>query len=91
MTRSVTMNLDQLKSIVHEVLRAKAPHYPCDIDKETVLGAGGLNLDSIGCLEVVLMIEKRTGIQLRNENLTTDVLQTAGGLIEFLKRCGMNS
>lgn len=84
------MNPEKLKAIVHKVLRAKAPLFSGEISDHTPLGPDGLNIDSIACLEVVLMLEKATGFMLRNENLTADALKTAGSLIEFMARTGRN-
>ncbi len=78
------MNHEAMKATVYDVLRSKAPFYSGAWRDDTPLGYGGLHLDSIGCLEVVLMLEKRTGISIRNEHLTADVLQTAGSLVDFL-------
>lgn len=78
------MNREQLAEIIHEVLRLKVPHYPGMLRENTPLGSGGLNIDSIGHLELVLMLEARTSIFLRTDNLTSDALETVGSLTDFM-------
>ena len=54
------------------------------IDPGTELGAGGLGLDSIQVLELVLNLEARLGARFRNEDLDEDALRTVGGLITYV-------
>jgi len=60
------------------------PHKPLHLN--TPLGADGLGLDSLAILEVVLELEQRTGIHLRDENLTAETLSTPANLIRYLEQ-----
>lgn len=55
---------------------------------ETKLGAEGLGLDSITCLELMLSVEAVTGLQLRSETLTGDAFDTIGGFIRYASTAG---
>ena len=55
---------------------AQAGGGPDDIQPDTPLGSNGLGIDSIGCLDLVLELERQTGIRLRDETLTAESLAT---------------
>lgn len=80
------MDRESLARVVLEVARAQAPMFDGDLLEDTPLGHGGLGIDSIGCLELVLELERRTGITLRDESLTAETLATPGSLIVHLER-----
>lgn len=80
------MDRESLARIVLDVVRSQAVLAVPDVREETPLGPGGLGIDSIGCLEVVLELERRTGIPLRDEHLTAETLATPGSLIDHLQR-----
>lgn len=80
------MDRESLARIVLDVVRSHAALAAADVREETPLGAGGLGIDSIGCLEVVLELERRTGIPLRDEHLTAEALATPGSLIDHLQQ-----
>ena len=84
------MKTENLKATAFEVLRDKAPLYSGEIHDDTSLGPDGLNIDSSACLEVLLTLEKQTGVLLRTENLTADALRTAGSLVQFLTQSARN-
>ena len=74
-------------SLVEVVVReAIAPVYGNDRlhDFETPLFAGGLELDSISFLDLVMEIEGKLDLRLRSEDLTGDAVQTIGGLIRHI-------
>ena len=50
----------------------------------TPLFDGGLDLDSIGFLELILMIEKKIGVGLRSEDLNGAALTTVNGLVRHV-------
>ena len=68
------------------VLEALAPF--CDKDRlqdpEIPLFDGGLELDSISFLDLILEIEGKLGLRLRSENLTGEAVQTVGGLVRHV-------
>jgi acyl carrier protein len=76
----------QLERIVLAAVRAQAPNPAAEIAADTPLGPDGLGIDSIGCLDLVLDVERRTGIVLRDDSLTAAVLATPGSLVEHLLR-----
>lgn len=82
------MDRESLARIVVEVVRDQAGGSPTEVREDTPLGIGGLGIDSIGCLELVLELERRTGIPLRDEHLTAESLATPGSLIEHMHRSG---
>ena len=50
----------------------------------TPLFDGGLDLDSIGFLELILDIEKKLGVGLRSEDLNGDAITTVNGLVRHV-------
>lgn len=78
----------KLTQIVFNVLRERAVDFSDQIQLDTPLGAGGLAIDSIDCLEIILELEERTGIVLRAETLTGDALLTPASLIHYLDSLG---
>lgn len=62
------------------------------IDEATPLFADGLDLDSVAVLEAVVAVEERTGVHLRDEELTDAVLRTVGSFTDHvLARAGGSS
>jgi acyl carrier protein len=83
-TLEFTMDRAFLTKTVLEVVRAQAAGFSGPIREDTPLGPDGLGIDSIGCLDIVLELEQRTGITLRDETLTAESLVTPGSLVEHL-------
>ena len=52
--------------------------------QETRLFDGGLDLDLIGFLELILVIEKKLGVGLRSEDLTGEAVMTVNGLVRHV-------
>lgn len=48
------------------------------------MGAEGLGLDSVACVELVLALERETGLELREDALTEETLATPRGLVRCL-------
>lgn len=80
------MDRESLARVVLDVVRSQAVLTAATVREDTPLGAGGLGIDSIGCLELVLELERRTGITLRDDHLTAETLVTPGSLIDHLVR-----
>jgi acyl carrier protein len=80
------MDRDELSRIVLEVVQSHAQDFQGVVGEETPLGVDGLGIDSIGCLDIVLELERRTGITLRDEGLTAETLATPGSLIGHLEQ-----
>lgn len=80
------MNHEELVQAVLDAVRSQAGAGDTEIQLETSLGVDGLGIDSIGCLYLVLELEQRTGIRLRDETLTAAALATPAALIDHLAR-----
>ena len=57
---------------------------PDDIDDDAPLFAGGLGLDSIDALEIVVMLESEFGIKVKNENAARDYFVSISTLADFV-------
>ena len=78
------MNREAIEALVLDIVRSKVPRFEGKIQPDTPLGAGGLAIDSIDTLEIVLEVEQRSGIRLRDESLSADALASPGSLVEYL-------
>ena len=59
---------------------------PDDIGDDEPLFAGGLGLDSIDALEIVVMLESEFGIKVRNEAAARDYFRSVSTLADFVER-----
>jgi acyl carrier protein len=82
------MDRETLTGIVVDVVREHAPTFAGPWSLETRLGSDGAGIDSVGCLEIILELEARTSIVLRDESLTAESLTTIGSLVEYLVAAG---
>ena len=57
-----------------------------DIDDDEPLFAGGLELDSIDALEIVVMLESEFGIKVRNEESARQHFRSIASLAEFVEQ-----
>lgn len=57
---------------------------PEDIDDEEALFGGGLGLDSIDALELVVMLETEFGVKVRNEASARDSFRSISALAELV-------
>jgi len=58
---------------------------PDDINDDDPLFAGGLGLDSIDALEIVVMLETEFGIKVKNESAARDNLYSVASLADFVR------
>ncbi|HUR81142.1 MAG TPA: phosphopantetheine-binding protein [Thermoanaerobaculia bacterium] len=58
---------------------------PDDIPDDQPLFAGGLGLDSIDALEIVVMLESEFGIKVKNEGSARDSFRSVATLAEFVE------
>ena len=58
---------------------------PDDIKDDDPLFAGGLGLDSIDALEIVVMLETEFGIKVKNESAARDNFHSVASLADFVK------
>lgn len=54
------------------------------ISRDTFLGKGGLNLDSVDILEVVVAIEQKYGMTIRNAEEGSKYFRTIGTIVDFV-------
>jgi acyl carrier protein len=57
-----------------------------DLTAETSLKTGGLELDSVDILEVVVMIEQRFGVKVTDSETGVQAFRTIGTIAEFITR-----
>lgn len=57
---------------------------PEDIPDDEPLFAGGLGLDSIDALEIVVMLESEFGIKVKNETSARDSFRSVSTLADFV-------
>ena len=55
------------------------------VNEATVLGQGGLGLDSVDILEVVVAIEHRFGVKVEDKKSGIDVFQSIGTIAKFVE------
>jgi acyl carrier protein len=58
---------------------------PDDIDDDAALFGGGLGLDSIDALEIVVMLESEFGIKVKNETSARDSFKSISTLAAFVE------
>jgi acyl carrier protein len=58
---------------------------PEDIPDDDPLFAGGLGLDSIDALEIVVMLESEFGIKVKNETSARDSFRSVATLADFVE------
>ena len=59
---------------------------PEDIADDEPLFAGGLGLDSIDALEIVVMLESEFGIRVKNETSARDNFKSIAALADFVEQ-----
>lgn len=69
------MSVEQVLETLPKIKRLQSP-----VDAETRLFKGGLDLDSIEFLELVMALEKACGVDIRSEHLTDADVVSVGSL-----------
>jgi acyl carrier protein len=59
---------------------------PEDIGDDEPLFAGGLGLDSIDALEIVVMLESEFGIKVKNESAARTYFRSVASLADFVEQ-----
>jgi acyl carrier protein len=59
---------------------------PDDIGDDEPLFAGGLGLDSIDALEIVVMLESEFGIKVKNESAAREHFRSIASLANFVEQ-----
>ena len=79
---------DPLKPLLKRILveRLRLERDPATIgDSEMLFDPDGLGLDSIDALELVLGVEQELGVQLGNEEVSSEALESIDRLAAFLR------
>lgn len=71
-----------VKEMVIERLQLEAE--PEDIEDQELLFGGNLDLDSITMLELVAGLEERYGIEVEDEDITPELLESARSLAQYV-------
>lgn len=74
---------DVISTIVHAVNLHHKP--PGSIQAETSLRNGGLELDSIDILEIVVAIEQKFEVKMDDAEVAKQYFKTVGGIAEYVK------
>jgi acyl carrier protein len=85
------MDRKALTPVVVDVVRQRSPGFSGDWGLETSLGPDGAGIDSVGFLEIILELEARTSISIREESLTAESLATIGSLVDYLVAAGQHA
>jgi acyl carrier protein len=76
------MSLKRAETVVHEALAFCERDFSSN--QNIRLFEGGLELDSISFLDLILEIEAKLGLRLRSEELTGEAVLTVGGLVRHV-------
>lgn len=80
---------DRVKNLI--VTRLKLEVDPASIDSQAPIFGGGLGLDSIDALELVLGIEQEFGVRIDDEEIGSAALASVEALSEFLVERGVTA
>jgi acyl carrier protein len=84
MTTDATADLRRkLKELLIERLKFE-DMTPEDINDDDALFAGGLGLDSIDALEIVVMLETEFGIKVKNEGSAREHFRSIASLADYV-------
>ena len=84
-TTTATTDLKRkLKELLIERLKFE-DMTPEDIDDDAPLFQGGLGLDSIDALEIVVMLESEFGIKVKNESAARDYFKSISALAAYIE------
>ena len=75
--------IEELKKQIIESLKLEDVS-PADIDPAEPLFGGGLSLDSIDALDLIVMIEKHYGIQIENIEIGREAMESVNNMAEFI-------
>ena len=76
---------DEIKALIVERLRLEGVA-PSSIGDDQELFAGGLGLDSVDALELVVGIEQRYGLTVQGDDLDQSIFASVSSLAAFVER-----
>ena len=79
------VNIQDLKALVAENCMLKVDAQEID-EEQALFGPEGLGLDSIDALQLVLAVEKKYDISIKDPELARQVMQSLSSLREWLIR-----
>ena len=77
--------IESLKINIIEQLNLKQ-FTPADIKEDEPLFGGGLGLDSIDALELIIMMEKHYGVKIQNAEQGKKVLSSIKSIAEYISQ-----
>lgn len=77
--------IDELKKEIIKALNLEDVT-PDDIDADASLFGGGLGLDSIDALELIVMLEKKYGIKLKDPSEGKEVFKSVNVMAAFVEK-----
>ncbi|RFC45814.1 MAG: acyl carrier protein [Verrucomicrobia bacterium] len=78
------VSIDLLKGLLVENTMIKVD--PETINEETILfGEEGIGLDSLDALQMIVAVEKRYGIEIKDPTMARDALQSLGVLRDWIQ------
>lgn len=86
-TTTTTALQDRIKNLI--VRRLKLEVDPASIESTAPIFGGGLGLDSIDALELVLGIEQEFGVRIDDEEIGSSALASVESLASFLAERGV--
>jgi len=75
---------DEVKTTIVEALNLNLT--PSEIGDDVLLFEGGIGLDSIDGLELLVAIERRFDIEIDDSDLGGDVIKSVHSLVDFIER-----
>lgn len=83
---------ERIKTLIVNKLGVELQVNADEITPETPLVEGGLNLDSVNLLELIVLIEKEFGVTIEDEDLSIDLIRNIGSLAGYMReRLGSGS
>ncbi len=74
---------DEIKETIVEVLNLNIK--PNEIDDDVLLFEGGIGLDSIDGLELLVAVERKFDIEIDDNDLGSDIIKNVNNLAAFIQ------
>ena len=80
-----TLSLQELKELIVESLSLDGVQ-STEIEDDSALFGGGLGLDSVDALELVIALEKRLGVKIRSHEMDPQAFGSAASLHRYIQQ-----